>query len=70
MTSAPIEQIERIVVPLLRSLDALGFIARRLNPPELAGVLLQVDQPDADLRNPRYRHRHLAGTDRTAVYAL
>jgi phospholipase/carboxylesterase len=53
MTSAPIEQIERIVVPLLRSLDALGFIARRLNPPELAGVLLQVDQPDADLRSAR-----------------
>ncbi len=53
MTHPPIERIERVVVPLLRSLETLGLIARHLHPPDLAGMLDGVGTPDKELRDAR-----------------
>ena len=51
--------------PLLRSLEALAFVARNLNPPDLAAVLAVAGAPDEPLRAARPRldawPDHLAG---------
>jgi phospholipase/carboxylesterase len=51
MTDPSLQQVERLLTPLLRSLETLGLIGRYLNPPELADVLASVGLPDADLRS-------------------
>jgi phospholipase/carboxylesterase len=43
------------VPPLLHSLEALGFIARYLNPPDFDRVMGAVGQPDEALRAVRPR---------------
>ena len=37
MSEAVVDDIVAVLPPLLQSLEALGFIARRLNPPDSAG---------------------------------
>lgn len=53
ISAADAERIERVVAPLLRSLETLGLVARHLNPPELAGVMAAVGFPDSALREAR-----------------
>jgi phospholipase/carboxylesterase len=51
--SDPFERIQRILPPLLRTLETLQLIARYLNPPELASMLESIGPPDNDLRAAR-----------------
>lgn len=53
MEDAALDDITALLPPLLQALEALGFIARHLNPPDLAEVLAAVGAPDADLRAAR-----------------
>jgi len=48
--SDPLEHIQRILPPLLRTLETLQLIGRYLNPPELASMLESIGAPDAALR--------------------
>lgn len=41
--------------PLIDALDALGFLARHMHPPEVAEVFAALDNPDAPLREARTR---------------
>ncbi len=45
-----LETISGLLPPLLNSLEALGFIARHLHPPQFEQVLAKVGQIDEDLR--------------------
>ena len=45
-----LETISEILPPLLNSLEALGFVARHLHPPQLDQVMANVGDIDADLR--------------------
>lgn len=55
MTNQPnselLDTISRILPPLLNTLEALGFVARHLHPPQLEQVLTKVADVDADLRD-------------------
>jgi len=53
MSGPPIERIEGLLTPLLRTLETLGLIVRYLHPPDLGGLLASVGAPDADLRAAR-----------------
>ncbi len=53
MTSVPLEQIQQLVTPLLRTLDALAHLARHLHPPRFSRVLAEVGAPDEELRAAR-----------------
>lgn len=53
MSDPAVRNIERLVPPLLRTLETLGLIGRYLNPPEVASVLESVGAPDAELRTAR-----------------
>lgn len=44
------EDLAAVIPPLLAALEALGLVARYLNPPELGAVLAAVGEPDAPLR--------------------
>ena len=44
------EDLASVIPPLLSALEALGLVARYLNPPELSGVLAAVGEPEAPLR--------------------
>ena len=55
MSEAVVDDIVALLPPLLRSLEALGFIARYLNPPDFDGVMKAAGEPDADLRAVRPR---------------
>lgn len=44
------EDLTAVVPPLLAALEALGLIARYLNPPELEGLMAAVGEPEAPLR--------------------
>ena len=55
MDDAALEDLRTFLPPLLRALEGLGFVARRLNPPQLAGVLQIVAEPEAALREVRAR---------------
>lgn len=48
-----IEMVGALTTPLLRSLDALGFLARNFHPPMFARVLAGIGTPDEDLRSAR-----------------
>ena len=52
MTS-PIQQVETLVSPLLRTLDALGVVARYMHPVGYAHLLARAAPPHQDLRAAR-----------------
>ena len=55
MSEAVVDDIVAVLPPLLQSLEALGFVARYLNPPDFDRVMGSVGQPDEDLRAVRPR---------------
>ncbi|MDB5606378.1 MAG: phospholipase [Bradyrhizobium sp.] len=55
MSEAVVDDIVAVLPPLLQSLDALGFIARHLNPPDFDSVMESVGTPDQALRQVRSR---------------
>jgi phospholipase/carboxylesterase len=50
MSEAVVDDIVTVLPPLLQSLEALGFIARYLNPPDFDRVMARVGRPDEALR--------------------
>jgi phospholipase/carboxylesterase len=55
MSEAVVDDIVAVLPPLLRSLEALGFIARHLNPPDFDSVMEAAGQPDQALQAVRPR---------------
>ncbi|HEX3407126.1 MAG TPA: hypothetical protein VHS81_07800, partial [Caulobacteraceae bacterium] len=55
MDDAALDDLRTFLPPLLRAMEGLGFVARRLNPPQLARVLEVVAEPEAALREARPR---------------
>jgi phospholipase/carboxylesterase len=55
MSEAVVDDIVAVLPPLLQSLEALGFIARYLNPPDFDRVMQAAGQPDDALRAARPR---------------
>ena len=55
MSDAVVDDIVAVLPPLLQSLEALGFIARHLNPPDFGRVMEAAGLPDAALRAVRPR---------------
>ncbi len=58
MSEAVVDDIVTVLPPLLQSLEALGFIARYLNPPDFDRVMARVGRPDEALRAVRPRLEH------------
>jgi phospholipase/carboxylesterase len=50
MSEAVVDDIVAVLPPLLQSLEALGFIARHLNPPDFGQVMEAAGTPDEALR--------------------
>ncbi|MCG6206419.1 phospholipase [Rhodopseudomonas sp. HC1] len=50
MSDAVVDDIVALLPPLLQSVEALGFVARYLHPPEFGEVMRLIGSPDADLR--------------------
>ena len=55
MSEAVVDDIVAVLPPLLQSLEALGFIARHLNPPDFDSVMEAAGSPDQALRAVRSR---------------
>jgi phospholipase/carboxylesterase len=55
MSEAVVEDIVAVLPPLLQSLEALGFIARHLNPPDFGKVMEAAGTPDHALQSVRPR---------------
>ena len=55
MGEAVVDDIVAVLPPLLQSLEALGFIARRLNPPDFGAVMEAAGTPDQALKAVRPR---------------
>ncbi len=55
MSEAVVDDIVAVLPPLLQSLEALGFIARHLNPPQFEAVMEAAGTPDQALRAVRTR---------------
>jgi phospholipase/carboxylesterase len=55
MSEAVVDDIVAVLPPLLQSLEALGFIARHLNPPDFGRVMEAAGSPDQALRAVRPR---------------
>jgi len=55
MSEAVVDDIVAVLPPLLQSLEALGFIARHLNPPDFGRVMEAAGTPDEALRAVRPR---------------
>lgn len=55
MSEAVVDDIVAVLPPLLQSLEALGFIARHLNPPDFDSVMEAAGQPDQALQAVRPR---------------
>jgi phospholipase/carboxylesterase len=55
MSEAVVDDIVAVLPPLLQSLEALGFIARRLNPPGFGAVMEAAATPDQALQAVRSR---------------
>lgn len=53
MTATDVDQVERLVASLLRTLDSLSFVARHVNPIGYSFLLDRVGRPDDDLRAAR-----------------
>ncbi|MGP9813195.1 phospholipase [Rhodopseudomonas sp. NSM] len=50
MSDAVIDDIVALLPPLLRSIEALGFVARYLHPPDFGEVMRLAGAPDTELR--------------------
>jgi phospholipase/carboxylesterase len=55
MSEAVVDDIVAMLPPLLQSLEALGFIARHLNPPDFGNVMEAAGTPDEALQAARSR---------------
>ncbi|MET0677258.1 MAG: phospholipase [Bradyrhizobium sp.] len=55
MSEAVVDDIVAVLPPLLQSLEALGFVARYLNPPDFDRVMQTAGRPDDALRAVRAR---------------
>src|SRR3984957_12869350 len=55
MSEAVVDDIVAVLPPLLQSLEALGFVARHLNPPDFDSVMATVGAPDQALQAARAR---------------
>ena len=55
MSEAVVDDIVAVLPPLLQSLEALGFIARHLNPPDFGRVMEAAGSPDQALQAVRPR---------------
>jgi len=55
MSEAVVDDIVAVLPPLLQSLEALGFVARHLNPPQFEAVMQAAGTPDQALRAVRPR---------------
>ena len=55
MSEAVVDDIVAVLPPLLQVLEALGFVARYLNPPDFGRVMEEAGQPDEALRAVRPR---------------
>jgi phospholipase/carboxylesterase len=55
MSDAVVDDIVAVLPPLLQSLEALGFIARHLNPPDFGRVMQAAGMPDHALQSVRPR---------------
>ncbi len=53
MSEAVVDDIVAVLPPLLQSLEALGFIARHLNPPDFDETMEAAGQPDQALKAVR-----------------
>jgi phospholipase/carboxylesterase len=62
MDDATLDDLTALLPPLLQSLEALGFIARHLNPPDFAAVMEAAGAPDQALRAVRPRLQNLPET--------
>ena len=58
MSEAVVDDIVAVLPPLLQSLEALGFIARHLNPPDFGTVMETAGTPDQALASVRSRLDH------------
>jgi phospholipase/carboxylesterase len=58
MSDAVVDDIVAVLPPLLQSLEALGFIARHLDPPQFGAVMQAGGTPDQALRAVRPRLAH------------
>ncbi|THD81269.1 MAG: phospholipase [Phenylobacterium sp.] len=70
MDDRQVEDLGRLLPPLLGALEALGFIARHLHPPDLPAVLEAVGQPETALSEPRARLAGWPETDAAARACL
>ena len=61
MSEAVVDDIVAVLPPLLQSLEALGFIARRLNPPDFGKVMQAAGTPDITLQIGAFAIDGLAG---------
>lgn len=55
MSDAVVDEIVAVLPPLLQSLEALGFIARHLNPADFGRIMEAAGQPDEALKAVRPR---------------
>jgi phospholipase/carboxylesterase len=55
MSEAVVDDIVAVLPPLLQSLEALGFVARHLNPPDFGRVMHAVGTPDEALQAAQAR---------------
>jgi phospholipase/carboxylesterase len=55
MSEAVVDDIVAVLPPLLQSLEALGFVARHLNPPDFGRVMHAVGTPDEALQTAQAR---------------
>jgi phospholipase/carboxylesterase len=55
MSEAVVDDIVAVLPPLLQSLEALGFIARHLNPPDFGRIMEAAGSPDQALHAARAR---------------
>jgi phospholipase/carboxylesterase len=55
MSEAVVDDIVAVLPPLLQSLEALGFIARHLNPPDFDSMMETAGTPDQALQAVRPR---------------
>ena len=53
MSEAVVDDIVAVLPPLLQSLEALSFVARRLNPPDFDRVMEAIGAPEEILRSAR-----------------
>src|SRR5712691_2256106 len=55
MSEAVVDDVVSVLPPLLQSLEALGFVARHLNPPDFDSVMEAAGTPDQALQAVRSR---------------